>query len=101
MSIKNNIAVTDILRMFNLGMDTKTIAQVLDVEESNVYNILAFAKSVEKNFGSDSQIVRTSTKREQHLAHGRGPDVSQYEIPELETFHIQGNYGSDDGPKGN
>jgi hypothetical protein len=87
--------------MFNLGMDTKTIAQVLDVEESNVYNILAFAKSVEKNFGSDSQIVRTSTKREQHLAHGRGPDVSQYEIPELETFHIQGNYGSDDGPKGN
>ena len=95
----NDIAVKDVLRMFDLGMDTETIAKVLQVEEHLIYNILAFAKSVEKNFGSDAQIVRTSTKRERHLEEGSGSDVPLLQLLELEGVCIRGNSFADEKPK--
>ena len=95
----NDIAVKDVLRMFDLGMDTETIAKVLQVEEHLIYNILAFAKSVEKNFGSDAQIVKTSTKREQHLEEGSGSDVPLLQLLELEGVFIRGNSFTDEKPK--
>jgi len=95
----NDIAVKDVLRMFDLGMDTETIAKVLQVEEHWIYNILAFAKSVEKNFGSDAQIVRTSTKCEQHLEKRSRSDVPLFQILELAGVGVQGNSFANEKPK--
>lgn len=91
MSTNEHITTTDVLRMFDLGLDTETIAKVMKVPESSVYNLLAFAKSVERNFGSGAQIVRTATKREQHLEAGSGRNLSLFPLSELEGGDLQGN----------
>jgi hypothetical protein len=97
MSTSNDIPVKDVLRLFDLGIDTNVIGAVLQVPESSVYNVLAFAKSVEKNFGSDAQVVRSTPKHEQLVADWGRQNVSQPEVLELESGHLMGNRQPDEG----
>ena len=98
MSTNSNIALGDVLRLFYLGLDTATIAKVLRVSESAVYNLLAFAKSVEKNFGSGSEIIRVTAECERFVESERQGSLSFGEVSELEGERIEGNHGPDEGP---
>lgn len=46
--------VQEIIDLFSSGKDTFEIANVLNVAESDVYNVLAFAKAAKEAFGDNS-----------------------------------------------